>query len=66
MAFILKRDLLQKTTDLPKQYKDYANITLKEKADILSLHQAYNHYIKLKPGTTPPHWSIYNLSKNKL
>ena len=54
-ACILKEDLLQKTTDLPEQYKDYTNVASEEKAGILSLHQAHNHHIELKPGTTSLH-----------
>ena len=65
-ACILKGDLLQKTTDLPEQYKDYTDVASEEKAGILSLHQAHNHHIKLKPGTTSLHWPIYNLSENEL
>ncbi|KHJ30189.1 hypothetical protein EV44_g1969 [Erysiphe necator] len=35
-------------------------------ADVLSPHRDCDHRINLKPGTAPPHGSLYNMSVNEL
>ena len=52
-------------TILPLQYHNYLNIFFKKEADILSLHQAYDHTIHLKKGAQSPVFTLYSMSCNE-
>ena len=52
-------------TILPLQYHDYLNIFFKKEADILPLHQAYDHAIHLKKGAQPPVSTLYSMSHDE-
>ena len=49
-------------TILPPQYCNYLDVFSKKKADILPLHQAYDHAIHLKKGAQPPVSALYDMS----
>ena len=53
-------------TVMRPEYVDFEDVALEINAGILALHEAHNHDIVLEPGTSPPHWPIYNLSEHEL
>src|SRR5699024_7240143 len=48
------------------EYADFEDVASEINAGILAPHQTHDHDIVLKPGTTPPHRQIYNLSEKEL
>ena len=51
---------------IPKQYVRFKDLFDKTKADVLPLHQPYDHKIPLETGTSPPYGPIYGLSAVEL
>ena len=49
-------------TILPSQYCNYLDVFFKKKADILPLHQAYDHIIHFKKDAQPPVSALYGMS----
>jgi len=53
-------------SEIPKEYRDYADVFSKSKADTLAQHQSYDLKIELEDGAQPPPRCIYSLSPSEL
>ena len=51
---------------IPEEYRDYANVFSKAKADTLAPHRPYDLQINLEEGATPPIGAVYSLSQSEL
>ena len=59
--------LLTKEVKIPKEYLDFTNIFLEEKALVLSEQTEFNsHAIKLEKSKQPTYWPIYSLGPVEL
>ena len=52
--------------ELPKAYKEYADVFSEEGAATLARHGVQDHAIDLEPHTMPPQLGLYNLSQREL
>jgi hypothetical protein len=52
--------------DIPQEYRDFADVFSKSKADSLAPHQPYDLKIVLEDGATPPQPPLYSLSSLEL
>ena len=51
---------------VPEQYRDFADVFSKKKADTLAPHRPYDLKINLVDGATPPPGTVYSLSQSEL
>ena len=58
----MQQDLLS----VPEEYKGFANVFSKRKADTLAPHQPYDLKINLLEGQSPPPGLVYSLSQSEL
>jgi hypothetical protein len=53
-------------SDIPEQYREFADIFSKSKAEKLAPHQSYDLKIELEDGAQPPPGRMYSLSPSEL
>jgi hypothetical protein len=53
-------------SDIPKQYREFADVFSKSKAEKLAPHWSYNLKIELEDGAQPPPGHMYSLSPSEL
>jgi hypothetical protein len=53
-------------TKVPLHYHRNLQVFDQSQADKLPPHRDWDHEIKLKPNTTPPHGPLYNMSEDEL
>ena len=51
---------------IPDEYRDYADVFSKAKADTLAPHRPYDLQINLEEGASPPVGAVYSLSQSEL
>lgn len=58
--------LIDPSTKVPLHYHRNLQVFDQSQADKLPPHRDWDHEIKLKPNTTPPHGPLYNMSEDEL
>jgi hypothetical protein len=65
-AFQAGTDSAEKPAEIPREYRDFADVFSELKANNLPEHRTYDHKIELQEGAEPPFGPIYSLSEVEL